>query len=82
MVTIEQIKNICDDLNGNCGACPFASKEGCPFLSNDPMDWDTEYINKRYVNSPFYKVENETVLQQPHAVKVEDSHISETETSA
>ena len=57
MLTIEQVRNVCDELNGNCGACPFASKEGCPFLSDDPMDWDVEYANKRYVNSRFNKVE-------------------------
>jgi hypothetical protein len=55
MVDIDQIKNICDDLDGNCGACPFGAKDGCPFLSNDPFDWDTEYINKRYQNFIYNK---------------------------
>ena len=63
MVTIEQVKNVCDELIGKCSACPFASKEGCPFLSDDPFDWDVDYINERYVNSPFNKVENSDSAQ-------------------
>lgn len=69
MVNIFQIKSVCDDLDGNCGACPFGTTEGCPFLSNDPFDWDIEYINKRFENSPFNKEETETNAQ--HTIPAE-----------
>ena len=55
MVNIEQIKNVCDELDGNCHACPFSKKDeqfSCPFLSEDPMDWGTDWIDIAYNNSP------------------------------
>jgi hypothetical protein len=55
MVNIQNIRDICDELDGNCSACPFGAKEGCPFLSDDPMNWDVGYINKRHAHSPFNK---------------------------
>jgi hypothetical protein len=62
MVNISQIRNICDTLDGNCHACPFGTSWGCPFLSEDPMNWNINYINERFQNSPLSKVELGTTL--------------------
>lgn len=59
-VTIKEISEVCDSINGNCHACPFMTPEGCPFLSDDPMNWDDEYLSRRYINSIHYTKEQPT----------------------
>lgn len=56
-VTIKEVSEVCDSINGNCHACPFMTPEGCPFLSDDPMNWDDEYLSRRYINSIHYTKE-------------------------